>query len=255
MGYNDKKIRLVDVMAEINLQGTKFSFSILPLKILSSDSHARVQISLENEYVAYKQIEKSIPSEDLEEWIFCMFRLLAGAYKKEYNFSFDGAGLALDFYAYTEDGKEVDREGRREHDCVMAIRLLMRSKTGTFLGGVQTLLLHRDEVEEFAKSLRAEYDKIFVKRVHGMGKYLFVGVSPLGYEGCNYWYWDASNEAKKGDYVWVEMGSHNTRQIVYVDSVRYFTEETAPYPLDRVKQVLCDATKEELEMFNKQENR
>ena len=47
------------------------------------------------------------------------------------------------------------------------------------------------------------------------------------------------------------MGAHNTRQIVYVDSVRLFTEDTAPYPLDYVKQVLCDATQEELDAYDK----
>ena len=234
-------------MAEINLQGTKFTFSILPLKIFSTEEWARVEICVENEWIAYKHIEKRISSQDLEEWIFCMFRLLAGAYKKEYNLSFEEAGFALDFYAHTENGNEVPREERRKKDCVMAIRMLMRSQKGEFLGGVYTLLFHREEIANFVKSLREEYDKIFVKRVHGIGKHLFVGVSPLGYKGCNYWYYDPSGEANAGDYVWVEMGRHNTRQIVYVDSVRYFEEETAPYQLDAVKQILADATKEEME--------
>ena len=74
----------------------------------------------------------------------------------------------------------------------------MRSKTKEFLGGVYSLLLHRGDIEKFAKEMREEYDKIFVKRVHGIGKYQFAGVSPLGYKGCNYWYWDASGETKKG---------------------------------------------------------
>ena len=45
-------------MAEINLQGTKFSFSILPLKIFAEDTYAKVEIVLENEYVSYKKTEK-----------------------------------------------------------------------------------------------------------------------------------------------------------------------------------------------------
>ena len=236
-------------MAEINLQGTKFSFTLLPLRIFQGEEWARAEISVANDHIAYQCVEKGISSAQLEEWIFCMFRLLAGAYKKEYSLSFENSGLAVDFYAYTEEGIEVSREERRNRDCVMAVRMLMRSKGGGFLGGVYSLLFHREDIEKFAKALREEYDKIFVKCVHGIGKYLFVGVSPLGYSGCNYWYFDASGEAKKGDYVWVEMGSHNTRQIVYVDSVRYFDEDTAPYSLDSVKQILCDASKEELKVF------
>ncbi|MBP3422917.1 MAG: hypothetical protein J6K86_04045 [Clostridia bacterium] len=233
-------------MPTIVLQKTKFTFSILPLKFLAGDYWAKAEICIENENIHYAQTEKRISSESLEEWIFCMHRLLAGAYKREYNLSFDEAGVAIDFYPHTENGMEVSRKARRENDCVMAVRMLMRSKSGRFLGGVYSLLFHRADIEIFAKELRKEYDEVFVKRVHGRGKYNFAGVSPLGYEGCNYWYLDASNEVKKGDYVWVEMGSHNTRQIVYVDSVRRFTEDSAPYPVHRVKQVLGIATEEEL---------
>ena len=234
-------------MPTINLQGSKFSFFIKPLKFLAGDLETSVEISIENEHIAYKQTEKRVNAESLEEWIFAMHRLLAGAYKREYSISFDEMGLAIDLYPHTENGVEVSRAERRKKDCVMAVRMLMRSKKGTFLGGVYSLLFHREEIESFAKALRKEYDEIFVKRIHGRGKHAFVGVSPLGYTGCNYWYLDPSNKVNAGDYVWVEMGSHNTRQIVYVDSVRRFTEDTAPYPVHRVKQVLGIATQEELE--------
>ncbi len=238
-------------MATIDLQGTKFTFSVLPLKLLSGDFKARIEVKIENEYVSYAQIEKEILSVELEEWIFSMFRLLAGAYKREYNVAFENAGIAIDLYPHTENGMEVSRLERRKNDCVMAIRLLMRSGKSAFFGGVYTLLLHREDILAFATKLRAEYNEIFVKRIHGMGKILFVGVSPLGYTGCNYWYLDASGNTKAGDYVWVQMGSHNTEQIVYVDSVRYFTEETAPYPVYRVKQVLRTATEEEIKECKK----
>ncbi len=238
-------------MATIDLQGTKFTFSVLPLKLLSGDFKARIEVKIENEYISYAQIEKEIPSGELEEWIFSMFRLLAGAYKREYNVAFENAGIAIDLYPHTENGMEVSRSERRKNDCVMAIRLLMRSGKSAFLGGVYTLLLHREDILAFATKLRAEYDEVFVKRIHGRGKILFVGVSPLGYTGCNYWYLDTSAKTKAGGYVWVQMGSHNTEQIVYVDSVRYFTEETAPYPVYRVKQVLRAATKAEIEECKK----
>ena len=233
-------------MPTIDLQGTKFTFTILPLKLLAGDFKARVEMKVENEYVSYAHIEKEMLSGELEEWIFSMFRLLAGAYKREYNIVFENTGFAVDLYPHTKNGEEVSRAERRKEDCIMALRLLMRTKKGGFLGGVYTLLLHREDIFAFATILREEYDKIFVKRVHGRGKILFAGVSPLGYKGCNYWYLDASGEVKAGEYVWVQMGSHNTEQIVYVDGVRYFTEETAPYPIHRVKQVLRKATEEEL---------
>lgn len=239
-------------MAEVKLQGTKFSFSILPLQFSMEDMYAKVEIALENEYIAYKRVEKRISAEKLEEWIFCIFRLLAGAYKREYTLSFDEAGFAVDFYAYTEEGNEVPREVRRERDCVMAIRLLMRSKEGDFLGGVHSLLLHREEMEVFAKALREEYDKVFVQRVHGIGEYLFVGVSPLGYCGCNYWYFDPYGKTKKGDCVWVKMGSHNVKQIAVVDGVRFFTKTSVPYPLDSVKRILSKASEEELREYCRQ---
>ena len=241
-------------MALIDLQGTTFSFSFLPSRLSLLESRTRVEVAVKNEWISYKQIEKYIPPEGIEEWIFCMFRLLAGAYKREYNFSLEEAGLAFDFYPYTKDGNEVSRKERREKDCIMAIRMLMRSPKGEFLGGVYTLLLHRKEIEKFAKSLRQEYDKVFVKRVHGRGECLFAGVSPLGYTGCNYWYYDPSGKTKQGDHVWVEMGSHNTKQIVFVDSVRYFTKETAPYDVDIVKEVLGIASDEEYRAYRKEEN-
>lgn len=240
-------------MASIDLQGTSFSFSVQLPKFSLRENRAKVEVAVKNEWISYKQIEKYISPEGIEEWIFSMFRLLAGAYKREYNLSFEEAGLAFDFYPYTKDGNEVSREERRKRDCVMAIRMLMRSSKRQFLNGVYTLLLHRAEIEEFAKALRLEYDKTFVKRVHGRGECLFAGVSPLGYEGCNYWYFDPFGETKQGDHIWVEMGSHNTKQIVLVDSVRRFTQENAPYPVDTVKQVLGIASEEELKAHCKDE--
>ena len=50
------------------------------------------------------------------------------------------------------------------------------------------------------------------------------------------------------------MGTHNTKQIVYVDSVRCFKRETAPYEIDAVKQILGVASKEELAAYCKEKN-
>lgn len=235
-------------MATIDLQGTKFSLSILPLKLFSNGHFARTEISIENEFVSYREEGTTIVREELEEWIFSMRRLLAGAYVKEYSLSFEQAGLAVDLYPYTADGKEASREERRRNDCVMAIRLLMRSTDKKrLLGGVYSFLLRREEIEAFSSALRKEFDKSFAHLVHGRGKLLFVGVSPRGYTGCNYWYLDPTGTARAGDYVWVRMGRRDTEQIVYVDSVRRFNDDYAPYDPAKVKQVLRKATKEELE--------
>ena len=92
---------------------------------------------------------------------------------------------------------------------------------------------------------------MFAQLIHGSGKHVFVGVSPRGYTGCNYWYLDPSDSIVAGDYVWVRMGRHNTEQVVYVDSVRRFDEQTAPYDPSAVKQVLRKATEKEIKKFLK----
>ena len=234
-------------MASVVFDGTEFAFSILPLKLFASGDWAHTEISVKNEYVSYTHRGIYIARVDLEEWIYSMFRILAGAYKKEYSLCFERSGLAVDFYPYTKEGMEATRYERRANDCVMAVRLLMHaSNKKNLLGGVYTFLFHRKEIETFANALRAEFDEAFIKQSKGKGEYLFVGVSPLGYKGCNYWYLDPTKSTKPGDYVWVKMGRHNTEQIVYVDSVRSFTIDSAPYDPKSVKQVLRKATAEEI---------
>lgn len=232
-------------MAKIEQQGTTFSFSVLPSGFLSRGFSANVEISVANEFVSYKNVYKEISFEELENWIFSMFRLLAGGYGKERNYSFETAGLAVDLYPYTENGEEVSREERRKHDCIMAIRLLFRSKKN-FLGGVYSFLLHREEIERFAAALREEFYKEFSRFEKKRGEYLFVGVSPQGYKGCNYWYLDVSKTTLVGDYVWVHMGRHNTKQIVYVDHVRYCNEETAPCNPSSMRTIVKKASDEEV---------
>ncbi len=234
-------------MAILRLEGTEFSFEVLPLGILSNGYWAKTKVSLKNEYVNYQNVGTEIARDELEEWIFCMYRLLAGGYANVYDLSFEKAGIVIDLCPHTEDGKEVSREERRKNDCVMLLRFLMRSSDGKrFLDGVYTLLLHREEIKKFADELRAEFDKIFARFIPGRGEYHFVGVSPLGYTGCNYWYLDKTRSVQAGDYVWVRMGRHNTEQIVYVDSARRYREEMAPYDPLRVKEILRKATSEEI---------
>ena len=52
-------------------------------------------------------------------------------------------------------------------------------------------------------------------------------------------------------YVWVRMGRHDREQLAYVDYVRWTTEENAPYPYEKAKRVLRQATAEEMEKAEK----
>ena len=234
-------------MATIELQNTKFTVSVLPLKLLSNGFWARLEIGIENAYVHYKRIYTEITRADLNEWIFCMFRLLAGAYGKDHSLIFESAGMTLDFCPYRKAGGAPSRQERRENDCAMVIGLRMIDPLRkTYLGGVQTFSLRRRDLETFAVELRKEFNAVFSQHEMGEGKYLFAGVSPLGYRGCNYWYFDPTQSVRAGEYVWVRMGRHNTEQIVYVDSVKYFSDADAPYSPQRVKQILRKATEEEI---------
>ena len=62
-------------MARMHLQGTNFSFSLLPLNFFAKGDMAKAEISIENEWISYKQTEKCLSAERVEEWIFCMFRI------------------------------------------------------------------------------------------------------------------------------------------------------------------------------------
>jgi len=237
-------------MPTVCLQGTKFKFDCLPPKLLSGEK-VFVLLSVQNDHMDYCDFGRALLLPDFESWLFGMYRLLAGAYSSPYSLSFERVGIAVDFFPYSanaRDGRDVSREERRKNDCTMAVRLLMRSADKRrFLGGVYTLIFHRDDIKKFADGLREEFYENYAKLVQGRGKYRFVGVSPLGYEGCNYWYLDESDSIDCGDCVWVRMGKRQTEQIVYVDSVRRFTEENAPYDPACVKKVLRKATKEEIE--------
>lgn len=231
-------------MAILEIQGTKFSFSVISLK---EEFWATTKIKIDNEYVRYENVNSDVSMEELENFVRCMHRLLAGAYRKEYAISFEKAGIAVDLYASTKDGKELSREERRKADCYMIFRVLLKdSTTQQALGGVYSFIFHKEAIQSFATQLQADLQKVLENRRQD-GEYLYAGVSPKGYRGCNYWYLDKTKSTKAGDYVWVRMGRHNTEQVVYVDDVRYFTEETAPYPPSVVKQVLRKATQEEKE--------
>ncbi len=233
-------------MPTVDLQGTTFTFSLLPIK-KRENFWATTEIAVRNESIEYSDIGQYLSFEEVKKLLTAMSRLLAGGYKREFSLTFERAGLAVDFYAHTEGGMPVSRQERRANDCVAAVRLLLRSKDGKqFFGGVHTLLLHRKEIEIFVGELWKEYDENLLKLERSRGKYAFAEVSPLGYKGCRYQYLDPTRKVKPGDYVWVRMGRHNIEQIVYVDGVRRYDKAGAPYDPERVKQVLRKATEEEI---------
>jgi hypothetical protein len=236
-------------MPTIELQGTRFSCKVLPPKTLMERAWVQLEIGLENEYVSYQDVRRILP-EDVEKWLTASARLLAGAYVRPYSIAFDGVGFAVDLYP-SNDGESLtrtaSRASRREKDCAMAVRILMRSGSShSFLGGVYTLLFQKEQLKAFVEALRKEFYTLYASYAEGKGEYTFVGVSPLGYGGCHYWYYDPSGGLTAGDYVWVKMGRHATEQIVLVDCARRFTADNAPYDPARVKKVLRRATEEEL---------
>ncbi|MBQ7373607.1 MAG: hypothetical protein IJW64_03490 [Clostridia bacterium] len=231
-------------MPTFDLEGTKFTFSVLPLDKKADGYRAKTLIEIENEFISYREEGYRFLKEDLERLIFWLYRLLAGAYEKFKSETFD-CRFTVELHPYEEGNMQVTREMRRQNDCVTNLQFLLKSSDGKrFLGGVCAFNLHRKETKTLADGLREELEKAYQGREKRWGRYLFIGVSPKGYKGCNYWYLDKTKRTKKGDYVWVKMGRRNIEQIVYVDSVRYCTEET-PYPLDKAKIMLRATTAEE----------
>jgi hypothetical protein len=236
-------------MPTIQLQGTEFTCGVQTPKNEAEGAWVRLRLSLKNEYLEYDDTICVLIA-DVEEWLFSMSRLLAGGYAHPYSISFENTGVAVDLYPCIEDmeGKHTrTRAERRESTLAMALRILMRSQSSRrYLGGVYTLLLGREEIAAFVRALRWEFYSVYSAYAAGKGEHAFVGVSPLGYQGCNYWYYDETGEVKSGDYVFVRMGKNATEQIVFVDCARRFSLETAPYDPKRVKRVLRKATAEEV---------
>jgi hypothetical protein len=100
-----------------------------------------------------------------------------------------------------------------------------------------------DEIAEFC----LQENEVAEEETSEGKQYCFVGVSPKGQYGRNYWYIDEEQRSMPGTYVWVGMGRNNKEQIVYVDSVQYCTEHDAPYAIEKTKRILRQATKEESE--------
>lgn len=233
-------------MPTIEIGSTSFTFSILPPDKKADDDYAKIKIAVQNEFIAYEEVSERFFKSDVERIMFCLNRLLAGAYGKSRDIELLEQAFTLKLVPYTEGGEEVDRKTRRENECSAVFSFLFLSKDKKrFLDGVYLLTLGKQEIKKLASGLWEEYKEAYEKRQKKWGRYLFIGVSPKGYKGCNYWYMDTSKKAKAGDYVWVRMGKRDLEQIVYVDSVRYCGEDDAPYPLTEAKKILRLTTEEE----------
>ena len=100
----------------------------------------RVIHNIVNNSVKYFDTDVVVVRAELEAWCFEMRRFLAGAYTKERSLLFEGAGFSVDFFV-SEDVEKKTRQQRREEDCIMAVRLLMRSKDkSSYMGGVYTYI-------------------------------------------------------------------------------------------------------------------
>ncbi len=234
-------------MPTLNLQGTQFTFSILPTK--EKGFWVRTRLAVENEYIHYEEEDSRLSVAETEELMTALSRRLAGSYQKERSLVFERSGLIVDLLADPSGGT---REELRQKDCWVVLRFLMRSSSGALLGGAQSFVLGKQEIRLLLEGLRKEWAKTPYPSDAGTGKYRFVGVSPLGYEGCNYSYY-SELDVQAGEYVWVRMGRRNVEQIVLVDGVRWYNDDNAPFPPSKVKRVIRKATREEVERYKSEE--
>ncbi len=234
-------------MATINLQDTIFTFTVQNKPKRWDGYGLYVRIAVENEFVHY-QSEHHCSFEDVENILFCMRRLLAGGYRKEISVRLEEMNAILHFEPnIPQNPPELTRTFLRSCESKLIWNLLFysNSKQNT-LGGVYTLFFSKIEVATFADVLQFELQAYVDERNARRGEYMFVGVSPQGYKGCNYWYLDTKKQTKTHSYVWVKMGKSSTLQLVYVDNVRYFSMAEAPYDVSSLKQVEGQASEEDL---------
>ena len=79
-----------------------------------------------------------------------------------------------------------------------------------------------------------------------MDQYWYCGILVKGMETV-YSYISDSGEIPSGSYVMVPFGSHNAPKIGIVKSCGEYTAENVPYPIERTKHIIREATVEEYE--------
>ena len=239
-------------MATVTLQGTTFTLSLQEKPKRWDGYTVNVNLSVKNEFIQYQR-ECRCNFADVETMLFGIFRLLAGGFRREFSLRLEGADAIVDFNPDIESGvTELTRTYLRSRNCKAVFSVLFYSATEkNTLGGVYTIIIPKNALKLFVSALQEEYMPYAEELSKRKGKYMLVGVSPQGYKGCNYWYLDEHKKTKPKTFVWVKMGRGNTLQLVYVDSVRCYNEDEAPYDISLLKRVEKQATKEDEEEAKK----
>lgn len=160
--------------------------------------------------------------------------------------------VSLDDFSYTWETEEEDRIRNKLADLYDQIYFQNQSSYGA-RGGTETPTeadretgrnpaeeeMDSDDGKEWAE--RSDVEETVEKK----WDYLYVGVSPKGQYDCNYWYIDEAKQTQADTYIWVKMGPKDKEQLVYVDSVRYCNADEVPYPIEKTKRVIRQATEEE----------
>ncbi|MBE7068218.1 MAG: hypothetical protein E7381_02845 [Clostridiales bacterium] len=255
----------------LQLNGTEVEFSILSS---SGRDWVDIRFLVTTDNIRFEKAGAYLTRNELEKFLSVTDFLLKGKIVRKYSLTWKKLGLRIVFVPNAEIG--LMRPEEREHaTCQMQFEIFTRNKdTGLWNATSVVVRLARVEIEKLLDGLLQEYtvavgkpqEKDKFSYFHNKeteeqpliaetgtaqsddGAYLYVGVSPRGCVGCNYWYVDEEKRTQANTYVWVTMGRRNTEQIVYVDSVRYCNANDAPYPINKTKRVLRQTTQEETEL-------
>ena len=255
----------------LQLNGTEVEFSILSS---SGRDWVDIRFLVTTDNIRFEKAGAYLTRNELEKFLSVTDFLLKGKIVRKYSLNWKKLGLKIVFVPNAEIGLMCPEE-RELATCQMQFEIFTRNKdTGLWNATSVVVRLARVEIEKLLDGLLQEYIVAFGKPqekdkfsyFHNKeteeqpliaetgtaqsdeGAYLYVGVSPRGSVGCNYWYVDEEKRTQANTYVWVTMGRRNTEQIVYVDSVRYCNASDAPYPINKTKRVLRQTTQEETEL-------
>lgn len=232
-------------MVSITANGSTIHFIISKKPLLWDGSSVGVTIAVQNETVTYTSAPTRCDFEDLENLLYNIYRLIAGGHRKRKQTRVEGIDGWFIFDPIVDgDYGYPSREFLRAQPFKMDMRLVLSSKREQF--GEFAFSVDKEQLKVFAYQLNEELSPYLRALSKCHGKYMFVGVSPQGYKGCNYWYFDPEKKTQPNTFVWVKMGRNETLQLVYVDSVRRFNEYSAPCSIDTKKRVLKQANEEDI---------
>ena len=233
-------------MAIVTVGDTKFTFSPKKKPLLWDGYSLGMTIAVHNEFISYENSKHRCDFEEVEQFYFTLRRLIAGGYRSEPCFRIEGANMSVAIGLGVLNPENCSRERLRTANYTVTISLAFVSNLKNEPNGAYTIVLHREEIKSLADGLQADLAEYANARSKRHGKYLLAGVSPQGYKGCNYWYFDPMGKTKPNTFVWVKMGKNKTLQLVYVDCVRKFNEYDTPHSVNGNKLVLKQATQEDI---------